>query len=137
MTSERQRPPSSGLLQRLRQLSWRDLLVTGVPTLLLLLVAGWIAFKASRLAPPSTIRLASGPDGSGYRTQADKYREILGRHGVKVVVLPTRGALDNLDKLAARTADVGFVQGGLTEGRDVRHLVSLGSLYPQPLMIYT
>ncbi|HLK93723.1 MAG TPA: TAXI family TRAP transporter solute-binding subunit, partial [Polyangia bacterium] len=76
-------------------------------------------------------------DGSGYRTQADKYRDILGRHGVKVVVLPTRGALDNLDKLANRTADVGFVQGGLSEGRDVRHLVSLGSLYPQPLMIYT
>jgi TRAP transporter TAXI family solute receptor len=132
-----QRPPKSGLRERLRGLSRRDLLVTGVPTALLLLAAGWVAFKARRLAPPSTIRLASGPDGSGYRTQAEKYREILARHGVKVVVLPTKGALDNLDKLAARSADVGFVQGGLSEGRDVRHLVSLGSLYPQPLMIYT
>ncbi len=137
MPSHSQRAPRSGLLQRLRQVSWRDLLVTGVPTALLLLVAVWLAFKASRLAPPSTIRLASGPDGSAYRAQAEKYRDILGRHGVKVVVLPTRGALDNLDKLAGRAADVGFVQGGLSEGRDVRHLVSLGSLYPQPLMIYT
>ena len=31
-------------------------------------------------------------------------------------------------------ADVGFVQGGLAEGRDLPHLVSLGSVYPQPLI---
>jgi hypothetical protein len=28
------------------------------------------------------------------------------------------------------------VQGGLTEGRELPHLVSLGSVYPQPLMVY-
>jgi TRAP transporter TAXI family solute receptor len=126
-----------GVRQRLAWLSWRDLLVTGLPTALVLVAAIWFATKASRLAPPSTIRLASGPDGSTFRNQAEKYRQILGRHGVKVEVLPTRGALDNLDQLAARTADVGFVQGGLAEGRELPHLVSLGSLYPQPLMIYT
>ena len=57
---------------------------------------------------------------------------------MKVEVIATRGALDNLDKLAnpAVKVDVGFVQGGLTEGRDLPHLVSLGSVYPQPLMVY-
>ena len=29
------------------------------------------------------------------------------------------------------------MQGGLAEGRELPHLVSLGSLYPQPLMVYT
>jgi hypothetical protein len=32
--------------------------------------------------------------------------------------------------------DVGFVQGGLAEGRELPHLVSLGSVYPQPMMVY-
>jgi TRAP transporter TAXI family solute receptor len=128
------RPP---LRQRLRQVSWRDFLLTAVPIALVLVGAIWFASKASRLAPPSTIRFASGPPGSGFRNQAEKYRDILARHGVKVVVLATRGALDNLDKLATHAADVGFVQGGLAEGRELPHLVSLGSLYPQPLMIYT
>ncbi len=101
-------------------------------------MTGWVAAKASRLAPPGTIRLISGPHGSGFRTQAEKYKQILEREGVKVEVLPSRGALDNLDKLADRTAkvDVGFVQGGLAEGREVGGLFSLGSLFAQPLMIY-
>jgi TRAP transporter TAXI family solute receptor len=137
MDKARESPQRRGLRQRLATVSWRDFLVTAIPTALVLLGAVWFASKASRLAPPSTIRFASGPTGSGFRNQADKYRDILARHGVKVVVLPTRGALDNLDKLAGKAADVGFVQGGLAEGRDLPHLVSLGSLYPQPLMIYT
>jgi TRAP-type uncharacterized transport system substrate-binding protein len=133
---KRQSPDKPGLRQRLALVSWRDFLVTALPIALVLVAAVWFAFKASHWAPPSTIRLASGPPGSAFRNQAEKYREILGRHGVKTVVLPTRGALDNLDQLAGRAADVGFVQGGLAEGRELPHLVSLGSLYPQPLMVY-
>ena len=118
--------------------SWRDVFVVGVPILLVALATVWVAVKANRLAPPGMIRLASGPDGSGYRNQAEKYKQILARYGVKVEVVRSRGALDNLEMLASRPAkvDVGFVQGGLAEGRDLPHLVSLGSLYPQPLMIY-
>jgi TRAP transporter TAXI family solute receptor len=134
---QRKSPDRPPLRQRLAQVSWRDFLVTAVPIAVVLLAAVWFATKASHLAPPSTIRFASGPPGSGFRNQAEKYRDILARHGVKVVVLPTRGALDNLDKLAGKAADVGFVQGGLAEGRELPHLMSLGSLYPQPLMIYT
>src|SRR5262249_38396761 len=44
----------------------------------------------------------------------------------------------NLQKLAdpAVKVDVGFVQGGLTDGIDTSRLVSLGSVFAQPLMIY-
>ena len=53
-------------------------------------------------------------------------------------MLPSRGALDNLQKLANPTVkvDVGFVQGGLADGHRLPPLVSLGSVYPQPLMVY-
>jgi len=119
--------------------SWRDLLAVGIPLLLLLAFAGWVVVKAMRFAPPTTIRLASGPDGSSYRNQAEKYKAILARDGVKVEVLPTKGALDNLQQLANPKVkvDVGFVQGGLAEGVEGDDkLVSLGSVFAQPLMVY-
>jgi TRAP-type uncharacterized transport system substrate-binding protein len=127
-----------GLLARLRTASWRDLLIVGLPIVLVAGAAVAVAVKAARFAPPSTIRFVSGPDGSGYRNQAEKYQKILARDGVKLEILTSRGALDNLDKLAnpAAKVDVGFVQGGLAEGRELPHLVSLGSVYPQPMMVY-
>ena len=127
-----------GLITRLRMASWRDLLVVGLPTLLVAGVAVGVAVKAARFAPPKKIYFVSGPDGSSYRNQAEKYQKILARDGVKLEILPSRGALDNLEKLAnpAVKADVGFVQGGLAEGRELPHLVSLGSVYPQPMMVY-
>jgi TRAP-type uncharacterized transport system substrate-binding protein len=127
-----------GLIARLRSASWRDLLVVGLPIVLVAGAAVAVAVKAARFAPPSTIRFVSGPEGSGYRNQADKYQKILARDGVKLEILTSRGALDNLEKLAnpAAKIDVGFVQGGLAEGRELPHLVSLGSVYPQPMMVY-
>ena len=57
---------------------------------------------------------------------------------MKVEILPSRGSLDNLQHLADPTVqvDVGFVQGGLTEGVDISRLVSLGTVFTQPLMVY-
>ncbi len=127
-----------GRIARFRSASWRDLLVVGLPTLIVAAIAVAVAVKAARFAPPKKIHFISGPDGSSYRNQAEKYQKILAREGVKIEILPSRGALDNLEKLAnpAVKVDVGFVQGGLAEGRELPHLVSLGSIYPQPLMVY-
>jgi len=118
--------------------SRRDLLLVGLPTILVALAAIGVGIKAMGFAPPSTIRFISGPEGSGYRTLADKYQQILKRYGVKVEIIPSRGALENLEKLADRSfkVDVGFVQGGLAEGHDITHLESLGSVFAQPLMVY-
>ena len=118
--------------------SRRDLLLVGLPTLLVVLAAIGVGIKAMGFAPPSTIRFISGPEGSGYRNLADKYQQVLKRYGVKVEIIPSRGALENLEKLSDRTAklDVGFVQGGLAEGHDIAGLHSLGSVFAQPLMVY-
>jgi hypothetical protein len=118
--------------------SWRDLGIIVLPVVLLILLVVWVAFKFARPAPLNTIFIASGPEGSTFRTTADKYRKIIERNGVKVHILPTQGGLDNLHKLAdpLDKADVGFVQGGLTDGVDIERLVSLGSLFTQPLLIF-
>ncbi len=116
----------------------RDLIPFLIPALLLVAAGAWLTVKSSHLAPPHIIRITSGAEGSSYRKFADKYKAIIERYGVKVEVLPSAGAIENLRRLADRTSkvDVGFVQGGVKEGIDVTGLVSLGSLAEQPLIVY-
>ena len=117
--------------------SWRFTLYLWLP-LFALLVGGILIAQRLISPPPNAIRILSGPEGSSFRNQAEKYKKIIEKQGVKVIVLPSQGALDNLRQLADPKvkADVGFVQGGLTDGVDISTLFSLGSLFPQPLMVY-
>ncbi len=133
---------TSGLTQfgstsKLPLLSWRGIFYLWLP-LLALLACGIIISQKLIHPAPTTIRLLSGPEGSSYRHQAEKYKAIIEHFGVKVTVLPSQGALDNLRQLANLKvkADVAFVQGGLTDGVDTSRLFSLGSVFAQPLMVY-
>ncbi len=89
-------------------------------------------------APPRTLIITSGPEGSIFRMNADKYRVILARSGVTVKVLPSQGSLENLKRLADPSfkADIGFVQGGVAEGLAVDKLASLGSVSYEPLLVF-
>ena len=118
--------------------SWRDLAVIVLPVVIFICLVVWVALRFVHPAPLDTIVIASGPDNSTFRTTAEKYRKIIERNGVKVKILSSQGGLDNLHKLAdpASGADVGFVQGGLSEGVDIEHLRSLGSLFTQPLLVF-
>jgi TRAP-type uncharacterized transport system substrate-binding protein len=135
-TRTQQTPPPSPLLTT-ALLSWRAILYLWLP-LVALLAAGIFLTQRLISPPPTSIRILSGPEGSGFRSQAEKYKKIIEKHGVKVIVLPSHGAVDNLRQLADPKAkvDVGFVQGGLTDGVDISKLFSLGSLFPQPMMVY-
>ena len=96
------------------------------------------AFFFVHSAPPKHMTITSGPIGSTFHTNAEKYRVILARKHVKLNVLPSRGSLENIQRLSDPSShvDVGFVQGGPTNGLDVSHLFSLGSISYQPLMIF-
>jgi TRAP-type uncharacterized transport system substrate-binding protein len=127
-----------GFWARLVSGSWRDLLVLAAPVLLVSGFVVWAGVRYVRLAPPHAIRLISGPEGSTYRSTAERYKKIIEKHGVKLEILPSRGSYDNLHLLADPSfkADVAFVQGGLTDGVDISGLVSLGTVFVQPLMVY-
>jgi hypothetical protein len=89
-------------------------------------------------APPDTLTITSGPEGSAFRTNAEKYREILLRSRVKLKILPSEGALQNLERLSdpAFHVDIGFVQGGVAKGVNIDNLVSLGSISFEPLLVF-
>lgn len=79
------------LVARFTEISWRDLALTLGPIVLLSVLAIWAAFWFVRPAPPDTIIITSGPQGSIFGTTAEKYRKILTRNGVKLQILPSCG----------------------------------------------
>jgi TRAP transporter TAXI family solute receptor len=118
--------------------SLRDLVVTSAPIILVTLAVIWAAYWFVRPAPPDTITITSGPPGSTYMLTAEKYQKILARDGVKLKVLPSAGSLDNLTRLndPKFRVDVGFVQGGVAGGFNLDGLVSLGSIFHLPLLVF-
>jgi TRAP-type uncharacterized transport system substrate-binding protein len=89
-------------------------------------------------APPKTITITSGPPGSVFQTNAERYRAILASNHVTLKILPSEGSLENLQRLkdASFHVDVGFVQGGVTNAGGGVQLVSLGSISYQPLFVF-
>jgi hypothetical protein len=123
---------------RIQLISWRDLATSLGPALLLSALAIWIAFHFVRPAPPDTVTITSGPEGTTLWTYAERYRKILARNGVTLKILPSEGSLDNLKRLGDSNVevDVGFVQGGLASQLDAGDLVSLGSMFYEPLAVF-
>jgi hypothetical protein len=123
---------------RFSRIYWRDAAVTFGPFILLVLVAFWIALRYVHAAPPHTIVMTSGTAGSTFQVSADRYREILARQGVTVRVIPSQGSLENLKRVSdpKSEVDVGFVQGGLSGLGDPRRLVSLGSVFYVPVLLF-
>ena len=106
--------------------------------LLTIFVTALAAFWFVHSAPPGTITITGGPEGSIFQADAEKYRKILARNGVKLKILPSQGSLENLQRLNDKSfhVDVGFVQGGVSSGIPIDKLVSLGSVFNEPLLVF-
>jgi TRAP-type uncharacterized transport system substrate-binding protein len=89
-------------------------------------------------APPTSISMASGPKDSSYFRNAKRYQELLAKQGVKINIIETDGAVDNLQRMLKPNSkiDVAFVQSNLPATTDVSKLMSLGSMSSQPLFIF-
>ena len=82
------------------RINWRDLAVTFAPVVVVVLVAFWIALHYVRPAPPRTIVMTGGAEGSSFQVSAERYKAILARQGVTLNVLPSQGSLENLKRLS-------------------------------------
>jgi TRAP-type uncharacterized transport system substrate-binding protein len=116
--------------------SWRDAVATLGPIILISGLAIVATLHFVRPAPPRTLTMAGGPEGSNFLTIAQRYREILARNDVDLVILPSRGSADNLDQLAENKVDIALVQSGVTREKKPDDLVSLGTMFRQPVSIF-
>lgn len=118
--------------------SARDLLIASVPILVAVSLCVWIMVHFARPLPPDTIVMTTGSPDGAYHGFALRYQAILQRHGVTLELKPSSGALENLERLKdpGSGIDVGFVQTGLAKASDDDSLVSLGSLFYEPVWIF-
>ena len=123
---------------RLSKISPRDAAVIGLPTLLIVLLAFWIAYQFVEPAPPDSFVMSTGSPDGAYHAFGKRYQEVLARNDITLEVRQSGGAVDNLHKLADEDSDIdiALVQSGTGDQNDYPGLVTLGSVYFEPVWIF-
>ena len=94
-----------------------------------------VFFLIGGLAPPESIRLATGPKDGGYWKIGSQYRSKLAQDDIAVELVETAGSVENIQRLMDGDVDVAFVQGGIALPRG-HTLESLGAVFPEPFLIF-
>lgn len=131
-------------LRKFSLVSLRDLLAASAPTIILVAIACAVAYVVVDPAPPKRVVLATGQENSAYEDFGRKYAASLARDGIQVVLQPSLGSQDNLQRLLEGKADIAFVQSGSTQDAQSANahsasgqgLVSLGSLFTEPVWLF-
>ena len=124
--------------KKMSEISTRELLVIGVPTLFIALLVFGIAYHFVLPAPPRTLVMTTGMEGGSYTVFGERYREVLARDQVRLELRPSSGSVENLKRLMDKSlaVDVGFVQGGTSSSAEAKNLVSLGGICYSPLWVF-
>jgi TRAP-type uncharacterized transport system substrate-binding protein len=103
----------------------------------LLALAGWGLSRLAPPPPPRKIVMSTGAPDGAYHAYATRYRAILAEYDIDLVLKPSRGAQENLERLRSRVdgVDVALVQSGLTRPEEPG-LASLGSVFYEPIWIF-
>lgn len=104
-----------------------------------LALALWVTFQFVKPLPPHKVIIATGDEGGAYYAFAEQYAEFFRKHGFELDVRPSKGAMANLALLENQDSGVqaAFVQGGITSSEEHPDLESLGSLYYEPVWLFT
>ncbi|MGE3706483.1 MAG: TAXI family TRAP transporter solute-binding subunit [Vicinamibacterales bacterium] len=112
-------------------------LSTWGPLLLLVIIGFAVAYRYVGAPPPRIIRLATGAPDGAYHQFGQRYAAILAQDGITVDLVPTAGSAENLARLNAGEVMLALVQGGSISDADRDRLQSLGSLFAEPLWVFT
>ena len=116
--------------------TYKDLLITIGPALLITIIAFWVASKFIKPAPPNKIIITTGREDGAYFKYAKQYQAILARNDIAVEILPSVGSAENIKRMDENSADIAFVQGGTSVVDNGTELTTLGSLYYEPLWFF-
>src|ERR1700727_1695807 len=89
-------------------------------------------------AVPLSVTLATGFKGSSFEAFGRRYQEILARSHVELTLRETSGALENLKLLQDPDSGVAaaLVTGGISNGKEVPGVLSLGLIDNNPFWIF-
>ncbi len=116
----------------------REMLEATLPSVLLICLALFFAYKFIDPAPPRKIVIATGESDLNYNAFAAIYGVYLQKEGITLTLRKTSGDTENLRLLkdAESDVDIAFIQDGVAHSEGAGSLLSLGSLYYQPVWIF-
>jgi TRAP transporter TAXI family solute receptor len=125
------------LTRRLR--GWRDRLYLYGPALLLTLTGFFVALYFVEPAPPRRVVMATGAQDGAYYQFGLRYQKLLARAGIQLDVRLTAGSTENVRLLEdpASGVAVAFVQGGVLAGNDTDDLLALGTVFLEPIWVFS
>ena len=102
------------------------------------LVALLLIYYFVRPIPPDTLIMTTGMEGGSFVVFAERYQQVLARDGIRVILRPSSGVVENLRLLSdeSQGVDASFVQGAIGKGEIAANLMSLGSLTYTPLWVF-
>ncbi len=102
------------------------------------IVVGFVAtYRYVGAPPPTAIRIATGAENGAYYAFAQRYARLLANDGISLEVVPTAGSAENFDLVRKGEVTLALVQGGNATTEDREHLQSLGSLFLEPVWVFT
>jgi TRAP-type uncharacterized transport system substrate-binding protein len=109
-----------------------------IATVIILAGVVWLCTLLHPL-PPHTVVMATGPEGSSYAYFGKRYQILMAKQGIKVILIPTAGGVENLAKLRDYHSgvEIGFVEGGIADDSDSPALVSLGTVCYEPMWLFS
>lgn len=115
--------------------SWKIAVLTVIAGL-----AGIAALVATLdLAPPRSLKMAAGAQGTGYHRIATQYATLLRAEGIELEIVETRGSVENASKISGRRAepsvDLAIVQGGIPLNPE-DGVEALATIFLEPLFIF-
>jgi len=116
----------------------REKLIILCPAVVIAILAFVFATYFVDPFPPRRISIGCGPPEGANFKYAQAYRDILSREGITLELINTAGSAENLKLLDAASGgvDIAFVQGSMKSLVQDTDLVSLGSLFFDPLWIF-
>jgi TRAP-type uncharacterized transport system substrate-binding protein len=122
-----------------KNLTRRYLLLSCVAVVVLIGALIWLIFALFSPTPPRSVSMAVDPDGSFSAEAAKRYRELLARDGIKLNLIPSKGAMESVAWLKDSKSgiSIAIVPSGTTNGQKSPELISLGSLFYEPLWSFS
>ncbi|MFM0741986.1 TAXI family TRAP transporter solute-binding subunit [Paraburkholderia xenovorans] len=117
---------------------WRDHTLAYVIVAALVVAVVALVVWVIDPAPPRTITMSAGSRDSSFFVAAEQYRKILAKNGITLKVLESDGSVQNLQRLLdpKQHVDLALVQGGIADGLDTSSLMSLGSVFYSPVVVF-
>jgi len=86
--------------------------------------------------PPRKFTISTGSDSGAYYGFGLEYQEIIAKEALNLEVMQSAGSVENVERLRNGEVDIAIVQGGILDVKEEEDLLSLGSLYYEPIWVF-